>query len=180
MATATIITAEEFARMETPETEHYELVDGELILLSSGKPLHSLIRDRATQLLRNYFDGNGLGGTLAETDCRINDTTVRQPDLSVFLGEHWETLDLNQIPIPFAPDIAIEVLSPSEHVSDVTRKVRDYISAGSREVWLLDTENIEIHVRTESGIRLLFESDMLDSPLLPGFSVNVSKLLAKR
>ena len=120
------------------------------------------------------------GGAAGEMDCRIDSSTVRRPDLSVFLGEHWDRLELNQTPVPFAPDIAVEVLSPSEHSLEVTRKVREYLGAGSQEVWLLDQVNGELQVRTKAGIRLLQAGEILDSPLLPGFSVPVSELLTAR
>ena len=180
MSTKTLMTAEEFAHLETAENESNELVDGELIPLPSAIPLHGLIRDRLVQLVRNYFDRHPIGGTASETDCRITSDTVRKPDLSVFLGERWQQLDLYRVPVPFAPDIAVEVLSPSELAMDVTRKVRDYLSAGSQEVWLLDHDNCELQIRTKSGIRLLEGTDALTTPLLPGFSVSVADLLAGR
>ena len=180
MSTKTLMTAEEFAHLETAENESYELVDGELIPVPSAIPLHGVIRDRMTRLVGNYFDRNPIGGTASETDCRITSETVRKPDLSVFLGERWQQLDLYRVPVPFAPDIAVEVLSPSEHIMDVTRKVRDYLSAGGQEVWLLDHANGELQIRTKSGIRLLEGTDALTSPLLPGFSVSVAELLAGR
>jgi len=180
MATKALMTAEEFAQMSTVETQDYELIDGELIPLSSGTPLHNLIRDKIVQAIRNYLDQNPIGGATGETDCCIDSGTVRRPDLSIFLGEHWSQLDLNQIPVPFAPDIAVEVLSPSEHSLEVTRKVREYLGAGSLEVWLLDQANGELQVRSKLGIRLLENGDVLDSPLLPGFAVAVAELLAGR
>ena len=178
MATIPLITAEAFAHMNTAENEDYELVDGELIPLSSAIPLHNMIRDKAVQLVRNYFDRNSIGGAAAETDCRINSDTVRKPDLSIFIGEDWMRLDRKRIPVPFAPTIAVEVLSPSEHTVDLNRKVRDYLAAGSKEVWLLDHENGELHVRTKKEIRVLVVEDSLDSPLLPGFTANVGNLLS--
>ncbi len=180
MATKALMTAEEFAQMNTAENEDYELVDGELIPLSSAIPLHSMIRDKTVQLIRNYFDQNRIGGALAETDCRIDSDTVRRPDLSIFVGEDWAGLDPKRIPVPFAPTIAVEVLSPSEHTVDLNRKIRDYLAAGSKEVWLLDHENGELHVRTKTTGRILQAGDLLDSPLLPGFGVNVGDLLSGR
>ncbi len=180
MATKALMTAEEFAQLSTAETEDYELVDGELIPLSSGTPLHNLTRDKIVQRVRNYFDQHPRGGATGETDCRIHSDLVRRPDLSIFLGDRWAQLDLNQIPVPFAPDIAIEVLSPSEHILEVNRKVRDYLGAGSQEVWLLDQANGELHVRTKAGIRLLQAGDVLDTALLPGFAVKVADLLSGR
>ena len=180
MATKTLMTVEEFVQMDTAENEDYELVDGELIPLSSPILLHGIIRGRAERLIGIYFEANPTGGTVSETDCRVSYDTVRRPDLSIFLGERWQQLGLKTIPLPYAPDIAVEVFSPSEHVMEVNRKVRDYLSAGSREVWLLDHENVELHVRTKAGIRVLEGSDTLESPLLPGFSVGVAALLAGR
>lgn len=180
MATKTLMTVEEFAHLDATDTEDYELVDGELIPMSSGTPFHSIVRDTFAVELRIYFRGHPIGGAAGEVDCRIGPGTVRRPDLSVFLGEHWHSLDLRSTPAPFAPDIAVEVLSPSEHSQDVTRKVREYLGAGSQEVWLLDRENGELQVRTKAGIRLLQSGDVLDSPLLPGFSVAVSDLLSGR
>ena len=98
--------------------------------------------------------------------------------LSIFLGDRWSQLDLKKVPVPFAPDIAVEVISPSEHLVEVNRKVRDYLSAGSREVWLLDSENTELHVRTRGDSRVLEGNATLVTPLMPGFSVGVATLFA--
>jgi Uma2 family endonuclease len=180
MATKALMTVEEFVRMSTADTESYELVDGEPVLLSSPTPLHSIIRERMVRLVWTYFDSNPIGGAFGETDCRISEDTVRKPDLGIFLGERWQQLDFKKVPVPFAPDIAMEVLSPSEQAMEVNRKVRDYLTGGSREVWLLDPENGEVHVRTKVGIRILEGSDALETALLPGFSVGVGRLLAGR
>jgi len=180
LATRMLMTVEDFVQMNPVNNETYELVDGELIPFPSPTPLHGIIRDRSGRIIWSYFDRNPIGGAIAETNCRIASDTVRRPDLSIFLGEHWQQLDLKKVPVPFAPDIAVEVLSPSEHVVDVNRKVRDYLVAGSLEVWLLDPENGELHVRTKAGILLLQGSDTLESSLLPGFSISVANLLAGR
>ena len=178
MATATLMTVEEFARMTTPDTEDYELVEGELVPLSSANPRHAHVRDRLVQALWNYFDQSPTGVLLSEVDCRISQETVRRPDLSIFVAGRLDGIDQNKIPLPFAPDIAVEVLSPSESVVDVHRKVLGYLEGGSQEVWQHDHANGEVFVQTESGIRLLRGGAVLESPLLPGFSVAVTKLLA--
>jgi len=180
MATTALLTADQFANMITEENERYELVDGELIPVSSATPRHNIIKDKLAFAIRYYFQKNPIGGSASETDCRINTNTVRRPGLSIFVGAEWDQLDVNHAPVPFAPSIAVEVLSPSENMLDVNRKVRDYLSAGSKEVWLLDPANGELHVRTKAGIRLLQGSELLDSALLPGLSVNVAELFSSR
>ena len=180
MSTKTLMTLEQFVQMDRAENQDFELVDGELIPLSSPIILHGIIRDRMVRLIGNYLDRNPIGGAVSETDCRINHDTVRKPDLSIFLSERWQQLDIYGIPAPYAPDIAVEVLSPSEHIMDVNRKVRDYLSAGSKEVWLLDHAICELHVRTKTGVRVLEGIDQLESTLLPGLSLSVADLFAGR
>ena len=171
------MTVEEFAQMHTADTEDYELVEGELVPLSSGTIRHAEIRGGTEHKIRTFFESNPIGRIFAEVDCRVPGGTVRRPDLSIFLSERLRQIDLDKIPSPIAPDIAVEVLSPSESAIEVRRKVREYLRAGSREVWLLDHSNGEIVIHTDSGMLLLQESDHLESPLLPGFKVAVADLL---
>jgi Uma2 family endonuclease len=178
MATKTLMTVEEFARMQTPETEDFELVGGEIIPLPSATPLHAKIRRRVERLLEDYFELNPIGEPFGEVDCRLADDSVRRPDVSIFLGPRLQQIDLQKIPIPFAPEIAVEVLSPSQIATGVNRKIREYLGTGSSEVWILDYDNGEVFVHTKAGIRLLAGNDALESPLLPGFAASVNDLLA--
>jgi len=72
----------------------------------------------------------------------------------------------------------VEVLSPSEAAIELRHKVRDYLRGGSKEVWLLDWSNREVQVNTTGDIRVIEESGVLESPLLPGFSAKVTDLLS--
>ncbi|HEY3741147.1 MAG TPA: Uma2 family endonuclease [Bryobacteraceae bacterium] len=175
------MTVEQFAQMETADNQAYELVDGELVSLASSTPLECLVRDRLGRLVWSYFDVlPATGGAILELDVRIAADGVRRPDLSIFLSDQWRQLNVRQVPVPFAPTLAVEVISPSEHLIDVSRRVRDYLTAGGQEVWLLDPENTELHVRTKLSSRVLEAGGTLESPLLPGFSVAVEVLLAER
>ena len=177
MSTTALMTAEQYAHLRTGETEDYELVEGELIALPSGTPLHAKIRDETGYLVRGYLKRNSIGAVYCEIDCRISEYSVRRPDLSIFLGERAALLEPNKIPVPFPPDIAVEVLSLSEAAVDVNRKVLEYLAAGTGEVWLLDHANAELFVQTNAGVRLLRAGGVLESPLLPGFSAPVADLL---
>lgn len=177
MGTKALLTAEQFGELKTADTVDYELIEGELIPLSSGTYRHNKIRDLIGHLLWMYFTKHRIGECVAENDCRITSDTVRRPDLSIYLAELLEQIDLDKIPSPFPPDIAIEVLSPSESAMDIRHKVRDYLRAGSREVWLVDHSNFEVMVHTGNGIRVLGATDRIETPLLPGFSVEVNSLL---
>lgn len=178
MSTTTLITADEYAQMTFPETERFELVEGELVPLPSGTPRHCLIRDFIGDTVRAYLRKHPIGRAIHELDCRISPVMVRMPDLSIFLGERARQINLDEVPVPFAPDIAVEVLSPSEGAMDVNRKVLNYFSAGSQEVWVLDHENREFFVHTPAGIRALQEDQTLETPLLPGFTLDVAAVFA--
>ena len=177
MSTKALMTIEQFAQMNTSDTEDFELVEGELIPLSSGTPLHGKVRDLLVHFLLGYFRSRPDGDAIAEIDCRLSDHTVRRADVSIFVGERIRQIDLRKVPIPFAPDIAVEVLSPSESAIDVNRKVHQYLDAGCREIWLIDADNGDVFVHAATGIRLLRGEHSLESPLLPGFSVPVRELL---
>jgi Uma2 family endonuclease len=179
MSTKTLMTVEEFAQMTTSETEDYELVEGEVIPLPSANPVHAKIRQNVERQVAAYFDRNPIGVVFAEVDCRINDETVRRPDVAIFLTSRFKDVDQTKVPVPAAPDIAVEVLSRSESAVEVHRKALEYLSGGSQEVWQFDHENGEVFVQTNSGVRLLRgEGTVLDSPLLFGFSAPIATLLA--
>ncbi len=146
--------------------------------MASATPLHSRVRRRLQRLLEDYFERNPGGEPIDEVDCRMAEGTVRRPDLSIFLEKSLRQIDPKKTPIPFAPDIAVEVLSPSEVAVDVHRRVREYLVAGSKEVWILDQENGELFVHTAPAvIRVLLHDGVLESPLLPGFCAPVRELL---
>ena len=85
MSTTAPMTVEQFAQMQTPETEDYELVDGELIPLPSATPLHAKIRGLLERLVGNYFDHNPIGQIFGEIDCRLTELTLRRPDLAIVI-----------------------------------------------------------------------------------------------
>ena len=177
MSSKTLMTVEDFALMTNSDIEDFELVEGELIPLSSGNPLHAKIRQNVEFDIRSYFRQQPIGVILGEIDCQLTHDTVRRPDAAIFFNERLQAIDRKKIPVPFAPDIAIEVLSPSESAVDVHRKALEYLAAGSTEVWQLDYDNGEIFVQTNTGISLLRGEQALESSLLPGFSVTVNVLL---
>jgi Uma2 family endonuclease len=177
MSTKTLMTVEEFARMKTADTEDYELVEGELVLLASGTPKHSIIRDNLARIFHGYFRKKPGGLAISETDCRIFPETIRRPDVAVFLEEKAQRIDQNKYPVPFPPDIAVEILSPSEAAMDLNRKVNEYLKAGCLEVWVIDHLSDEMFIHTDSSsVRLVRGDETVETPLLPGLSVRLRDL----
>ena len=146
--------------------------------MSSGTPRHAIVRDDLIVRLKLFLRQHTLGIVLSEVDCLTLPHTVRRPEVSFWNADSWREIDVDMIPLPRAPDIAVEILSPSESAINVHRKTAEYLKSGSREVWVLDISNQEIYIHAANSLRLLRSGDLLQSELLPGFSVAVSDVLS--
>jgi Uma2 family endonuclease len=172
------MTVGQFEALPDEITDRHELVEGELVPAPSSALKNSLIRDKMLFLLNTWSFSSSLATAVSEMDVRTGSQTVRRPDISIFSAEQIGRFAMNVVPVPEPPMIAIEVLSPSEGMIAVGRKVAEYLRAGSEEVWLIDHENREVHVRTADAERLLRDGKTLESRLLPGFHVSVAELLS--
>lgn len=179
-ATKVLLTAEEFDNYPFEEDKRYELDEGELIEMTRPAYKHNRILQRLLVDLEVYFRANPIGeALLSENLYALSPSTRRSPDVAVILGDHRAEL-WNAKVIAIIPDIAAEVLSPSETPRMILRKLRQYFIAGVKEVWLLDPETKTVEVWT--GPRLpeqeLTEADTLTSALLPGFSLPLEPLFS--
>jgi Uma2 family endonuclease len=119
--------------------------------------------------------------TAAETGFQIarDPDTVRAPDVGFVLSEREPGEPVKGY-FPGPPDLAVEVLSPDDRASEVLAKVRDWLAAGCRRVWVVDPRTRTVSVyRSPSEIVVLSESDTLtDEELLPGFHLPVGEIFA--
>jgi Uma2 family endonuclease len=117
-----------------------------------------------------------LGLVFTETGFRLSRDTVRGPDVSFIRAERTSGLDLKKR-FEFAPDLAVEIISPSQTATEIAHKVRQYLQAGS-VVWVVYPDDRTVHVfETSKSARILEADDLLEAPsLLPGFSFRVSEL----
>lgn len=115
----------------------------------------------------------------AETGFVLSDEppTVRAPDVA-FVSQGRLSFDHDRF-APLAPDLAVEIVSPSNTVSEVQSKVVDYLDAGTQLVWVVEPRSRGITVyHSGKEIRLLTEGDEIEGgAVLPGFRVRVSELL---
>lgn len=174
MATKTLLTVEEFLRLPQSKDEWYELVEGELVVMSPGMLPHNRVRDRALVVLMGLVEGRKLGIVVAEQCFHLFGNTVRIPDLAVILGERDLPTDR---PIEGAPDLVVEVVSPSNTPREIHRRISDYFAAGCKRVWVFYPEEKEIYIHEPGGVTRRRADELLEEPeLLPGFSVKVSSL----
>ena len=173
------VTVEEFAEM--PLQGVWELVDGEPIELSPAAGRSGWISGNIYRLLASHVWRSQLGWAFPpETGFVLFEDrqTVRSPDAAVVLRNR-----LAELPdsfVPMAPDLAAEVLSPSDRMADALAKVAMYLQAGTPLVWLVNPATRTVVVfRSEMDPVTLGASDILDGgDVLPGFSVSVSEIFA--
>jgi Uma2 family endonuclease len=182
MSTRTLITAEEFARIPEPEDEslRMELDEGEVITMPPASEEHGFCGSNIGVILANHVKKFKLGRIYnSATGFRLNATTVRAPD-AAFVRKDRVAAVRQGVFANGAPDLAVEVFSPSDSVRQLMRKVKQYFAAGCHTVWIVYPERREVNVLEASGTdRLLREADTIDAPeLLPGFSVMVAEFFA--
>jgi Uncharacterized protein conserved in cyanobacteria len=141
---------------------HYEIIDGEVIPLASPTIKHQIVSRELFRRLDTQITAKRLGEILyAPLDFVIRRAPVRtrQPDLFFLSRERlhdWAHLQ-EQPRLEFAPDLVIEILSPSDTYTYWSEKLQDYFALGVPEVWLVDVDKraIEVQVREAPGYRSL-------------------------
>jgi Uma2 family endonuclease len=159
----------------------YELVKGELRKMSPSGTEHGAIIFNLSGFLAQYLMTNKIGqGFGAETGFKLasDPDTVRAADIAFVRRER---IPESGIPKNFwatAPDLAVEVLSPGDTYSEVAEKVEDWLTAGTRAVWIVDPRRLSVSVhRSSSDVTRLSEADELDGgDVLPGFRCKVSEI----
>jgi Uma2 family endonuclease len=181
MSTTThLMTAEELIKL--PGGQHrYELVKGELLTMPLAGAQHGAISANIAYLLVSFVKANNPGvvygaetGFLLERD----PDTVLAPDAAFISSERFSGHPKGYWPGP--PDLAVEVISPSERKSKVEQKTTQWLSFGARAVWLVSPQNRTVEVVSGNGERTLFhESDeLIDDQVIPGFRVPVSEIFS--
>jgi Uma2 family endonuclease len=176
MAVRTLMTSEQFDALPEEEGRKWELLDAELIEVSSATPKHNRILGRLYKLLDSFAEAKRLGAVLLETDLAVRADTRLRPDMGFFSADTWQSVDLERVPVVQTPDIAIEIISPSETATTVHRNVNAYLKWGVQEVWLIEPEIKTLFVHSPAGVQRLSEGAWLTSELVPDWRVQVADL----
>jgi Uma2 family endonuclease len=163
-----------FADLErAPEDgRRYELYDGEVYVVPAPIPRHQVVQHLATELLRERCRQHGGFAVGSPIDIVLSDYDVVQPDIIFFGPARAHLVDLDRV-IRHAPDLSIEILSPSTEATDRGRKLQMFARYGVPEYWIVDPVNevIEVH-RLEAGSYVLVQRAMGDdevrSVVVPG------------
>lgn len=159
----------------------YEVVRGQLVCLPMSSYQSSTIAARIVIALGGFAHPAGLG-VVAGADgafiLRRDPDTTRIPDVSfVRAGRLPPVEERDRFP-ELAPDLAVEVLSPSDRASETNDKVLDYLDAGVHIVWVVDPPRRTVAVYTPDSVaHILREHDTLDGgDALPGFRLPIADL----
>jgi Uma2 family endonuclease len=173
-----LLTIEEFA--ELPDDGwRLELVRGHVVREPPAGFDHGGIAALIVAALVKFVQVRKLGRVLtADSGFILSEKppTVRAPDVAFVRADRLD-FDTRRF-APFAPDLAVEILSPSNTVSEVHDKVLDYLDAGTDLVWVVDPDSRTVMVyRSRSEIRLLRAGEEIDgADVLPGFRCRVAEL----
>jgi Uma2 family endonuclease len=174
-ATAGFITAEELWAM--PGGQHRELVRGELRTTGPSGFDHGAVAINLSGLVTSHVKQYKLGNVVMKTGFILarNPDVVRGPDVAFVQAAR---IPASGRPAKFwegAPDLTVEVVSPSDTIEEVEEKVDDYLAAGTRMVWIVNPRRRTITVhRPGSNPVVLRETDTLDGQdVLPGFQCGV-------
>ena len=181
MATATkLMTAEEFMLLPEPvDGSRHELVRGEVVTMFPPNWKHGEIAFNVAFAIKMYLLTNPIGritvegGSVVERD----PDTVRGPDVSFMSKERMPLEKRMNCYAEGAPDLCVEVLSPSNTRTHIREKLGEYFAGGAKLVWVVDPNERSVKVyRDAANARTVKEDAALDGgDVLPGFSYPVSK-----
>lgn len=184
MSTATekkLLTAEEFFLLPDPvDGSQQELIRGEVITMPPPGGLHGVCCSKTDRRLGRFVEENDRG-TVTCNDAGFiterNPDSVRGPDVAFWSKERLPVVPVGYIPI--APDMLVEVLSPSNTSKQIFAKLKEYFAMGVRLVWVLAPEDRTLTIyRTPDEGRVLHETaTVTGEDVLPGFTCRVSDLL---
>ena len=166
--------------LNAPEDKRYELLDGELVMTPAPGERHQSISILLGSKLFQFASENSLGRVyLAPFDVVLSDVDVVQPDL-LFVSNERDHI-ITPANIQGAPDLVVEILSPSTAERDKTFKRALYARHGVNEYWMVDTtaKDITVLLLGERGYEVVDtygEGETLTSPTLQGFALSVGDI----
>ena len=176
----TLMTADDFYLFCCQNDGRYELVDGEVVEMAPVSRMHGRTAINIGAAFHNYCQISGSGWSEVEVGYRVRTgpDTVRGPDVSLVLGEAANLEEDQRGFLLGAPDIAVEIISPSNTVAEIERKVADYLAAGSRRVWVAypSSRSVVVHRADDTDITYTGDDVITDEELLPGFSLQLPEI----
>lgn len=165
------------------ESVNYEIINGELFVTRSPHRLHQRVCVKLARYLDAWSENSGLGETIIAPGVIFSDFDSVIPDVVWLSQEKLANIEDDAGHLLGAPELVIEVLSPGNknEIRDRETKLKLYSLHGVREYWICDRFNKQVSIYRRENTRLvlvttLLEDELIESPLLPGFSCLVGNL----
>ena len=171
----------DYARL--PEGAPYQLIGGQLIMTSSPIPYHQEVLRKLGFKILVFLEKKNLGHLYyAPLDVYFSDSDVYQPDI-IFIKKEREEI-IGDTKIDGAPDMVIEILSPSTAYYDLRNKFRTYEQADVNEYWIVDPghKRIEVYENKGKKFNVYMEAEgegKISSKVLEGFSIKLSEVFLR-
>ncbi len=176
--TSTRMTYEEYLKLPD-DGKHYEIIDGELLVNPAPIPTHQRIVGRIWFALYRHFVAHGGGEVLSSPlDVVFDEDNMLEPDLVVITTASAGIVGEKNL--RGAPDLVVEVLSPSTRRRDEIQKRKIYDENGVAEYWIVDPEleTVKIHRRVDAAFQRVAEistetGGTITTPILAGFALDI-------
>lgn len=172
------LTYEDYAN--TPDDERYELIGGELIMVPGPNMPHQGNQSKLGWRMAAFAERRSLGTVFfSDTDVVLSDTEVVKPDLLFISKEREDIIAYENI--QGAPDLVVEILSPSTSRRDWNEKRELYAKRGVKEYLVMDPSNkivwrLELKDGSLEIEETYYEGDTIESSVLKGFAVAVNDI----
>ena len=175
-----LMTADELLDVRIPD-KRVELIRGRLVVREPAGLRHGRVAMELARQLANYVGDRGMGRVYAaETGFTVarDPDTVRAPDVAFIRRDRLP--DPEPLGFPdLAPDLVVEVLSPGDRPGEILAKVADWLSAGTRLVWVVDPLRRVARVYRQDGSETIVtaEAALEGEDVLPGFECPLATIL---
>ena len=175
------LTVEEF--WEVYAGQWAELVDGTVVALAPSGYRASSIAGRILAALVAYLDQHPVGDvTASDGGYWLSEGNLKVPGVGYFSNAKMKQINEPGKYLPFAPDLAVEVVSPTDRASDIQDKIRLYLAHGTALVWVVYPEQQQVMVYHPdlSAHTLGIDDTLAAEEMLLGFALPVAKIFAQR
>ena len=175
----------DYKAWELKPRERYEIIYGVAYAMSAPNTIHQQISIALASEFFTFLKGKPCKAFHAPYDVRLfyeedeSDDTVVQPDVMVIC----DPKKIGEEGCRGAPDLVVEILSPSNNVFEMERKLKLYREAGVREYWVVDPKNKHISIYRLKGKDYILQTssiqDSVQSEILPGLEISLTELFGK-
>ncbi len=175
------MTAEDLLRLPHDD-RRYELVRGELVPMPPVAGEHGGVAVNLASELRDVVRPAALGWVVTETGFILtrDPDLVRAPDIAFIRRDRLTRDELAKGYVPFAPDLAVEIVSPNDSAADLVEKVQEYLHFGAQLVWLVEPRTRTVTVYRPDGsaqvLRATAGDTLSGENVIPGISLPVAEV----